>query len=612
LWLISISNFGSDRSFAATCRAVGSGSRDPRVRPHTARHCGETKKCTQPFSPGKGAKCCVSDFSTSEFKKLCGVSKMEGLKEAKTVDAYLSLEGKSDWRTTIYQDGSCSTLMTHMEFIDLAMELEVDIVSELVHSDLRKVSGISTKTEAASKFAQDHTDKSVDPTRFYPTSMEPAHVKEWLSNTNYKNAVFRYGPGLMTGEDTWHNTYKDIFEDLLAETTPIKYASVAMNELLTANDATGGVFSVTAPTQYLISKGIKIWAWTFEDWSFKTPLTTETGSSYDFERPEDKWRWHHGDCLSEGKFDTVVYKDADELLILHALFEVAKVDAVFSAWPSTVSAYVSCVAKRPATVIARSSEASFVTPADSTVGFMRCSKFTTKSITQSSAAPCATVQITSKVVTNVPLFKDCVTSVQIAGLTGSCTDMANFVEAEGKFRAYHFNQTTGSLQLTVLNTTQAGCEYTMMFDVTHPVDPSISAVVPTIHAGGITIGSSLMDVPSDSTMPMWVDVMSFETYEIWQSSSFPCDENTISVTLTTKDFNLSAACQAKVTLTGFKTALNPDGPINVKFSWLVGGENHANRTMSGILAAGKIIVDVPQGPSDSMKLEVVLFNPKDA
>jgi hypothetical protein len=51
---------------------------------------------------------------------------MEAHPEADTVTNYLTLEGSSDWRTTVYQD-DCSTVMTHDSFIDLAKELDVDI-----------------------------------------------------------------------------------------------------------------------------------------------------------------------------------------------------------------------------------------------------------------------------------------------------------------------------------------------------------------------------------------------------------------------------------------------------------------------------------------------------
>ena len=33
------------------------------------------RKCTKPFTPGEGAKCCTSDFTLAEIKKLC--AKME-------------------------------------------------------------------------------------------------------------------------------------------------------------------------------------------------------------------------------------------------------------------------------------------------------------------------------------------------------------------------------------------------------------------------------------------------------------------------------------------------------------------------------------------------------
>jgi hypothetical protein len=222
---------------------------------------------------------------------------------------------------------------------------------------------------------------------------------------------------MLTGEDTWDNTYKDIFEDLVAQRNPIKYASVAMNELLKADDQSGGTFTKTRPTEYLESHSVKIWAWTFDDWSFKAPMQGNKGTAHGFSGQDDKWKWYHGDCLSEGEFHQIVYKDADDLLILHALFEVAGVDGVFSDWAATVSAYVHCVDKRPdfescaaekadksGGQLCRADEASYVTRLDSKVGFMRCSEFTTKHIQQSSAAPCATVQITSKIATSVPLF----------------------------------------------------------------------------------------------------------------------------------------------------------------------------------------------------------------
>ena len=48
--------------------------------------------------------------------------------------------------------------MAALSVADLAKELDVDIVSELVHSDLSKVTGVSSKTQAAQIFAQAYTD----------------------------------------------------------------------------------------------------------------------------------------------------------------------------------------------------------------------------------------------------------------------------------------------------------------------------------------------------------------------------------------------------------------------------------------------------------------------
>ena len=125
--------------------------------------------------------------------------------------------------------------------------------------------------------------------------------------------------------------------------------------------------------------------WTFDAWKVNSRNCNNNGVV------DEKWHWFHGQCISEGQFfygnclqdysDTVtakecqwmVYKDADELLILEALFVEAGAMAVFSEWSATVSHYVSCVTKRPdPTVEVRANEVAFVMAVDAYVGKTRC------------------------------------------------------------------------------------------------------------------------------------------------------------------------------------------------------------------------------------------------
>ena len=85
-------------------------------------------KCVEKFAAGKGAKCCASDFTLQELQTLCATMDMEVDVTADTAAAYLKLSDDA-WRTTVYQDGICSPVMSHADFITLAKELNVKIVS---------------------------------------------------------------------------------------------------------------------------------------------------------------------------------------------------------------------------------------------------------------------------------------------------------------------------------------------------------------------------------------------------------------------------------------------------------------------------------------------------
>jgi glycerophosphoryl diester phosphodiesterase len=457
-------------------------------------------KCNITFAAGGGAKCCTTDFDLDELKTLCATMNMATETSATNVGEYLKLS-ESGWRTTIYQDGHCSPVMAHTEFIQLASSLNVAIVSELKDGEYSTVTHtnpefslkLGDKNNAAEAFLADLDNFEVK--SLYPQSMDKEHVKSFLNNPKGVNAVFRYGPGLKNGYDTWSNTYKAIFDELKALTPPVKYASVAMNELLIANDEYGVSFRMTDPAKYFQENKINIFVWTFDAWKARSATCYASGAV------DERWHWYHGQCLSEGQFYAgecsrgsqckwIVYKDADELLILHALFTDAKVMAVFSEWPATVSHYTSCIKRRPLSIINRPDEIGFVRANDAYVGFNRCNKLVAKYVKQTgldyAAAPCAIVTIHIKLATSVPLWAACSPSVRLVGLTGSCSDLANYDNTQsGSFvlaPSKPFDKTTGLLRLDVLADTKAGCEYDLSFQLTHSAKQAIGVIPVCLYA----------------------------------------------------------------------------------------------------------------------------------
>jgi glycerophosphoryl diester phosphodiesterase len=452
-------------------------------------------KCQKPFAAGEGARCCTTDFDLDELKTLCATMNMATEASAKNVAEYLKLS-ESGWRTTIYQDGHCSPVMAHTDFILLALSLDVSIVSELKDGEYSTVTHtnpalslkLGDKNKAAEAFLKDLAELNVN--ILYPQSMDKEHVKSFLKNPKGANAAFRYGPGLKNGYDTWSNTYKAIFDELKEHTPPVKYASVAMNELLIANDEYGASFRMTDPAKYFQDNNMNIFVWTFDAWKARSATCYASGAV------DERWQWYHGQCLSEGQFyqgecsrgsqcKWIVYKDADELLILHALFTDAKVKAVFSEWPATVSHYTSCVKRRPSSVTNRPDEIGFVRANDAYVGFNRCNRLVAKYVKQTAldyaAAPCTMVTIHIKLATSVPLWAACSPSVRLAGLTGSCLDLDNYNNANSESfvlaPSRSFDKITGLLRLDVLTNTKAGCEYDLSFQLTHSAKPT-NGVIP--------------------------------------------------------------------------------------------------------------------------------------
>ena len=275
-----------------------------------------------------------------------------------------------------------------------------------------------------------------------------------------------------------------------------------------------------------------------------------------------------------------------------------------------VSHYVGCVKNRPADVTSRQSEVAFVRPQDSYVGYQRCNSLVSKDIWQTSvdyaSAPCAVAKIHITLATSVPLFKACpFTTVRISNLVGSCTDLATYTEATSHFGLGSFQKDTGLLVLTVVNTTKAGCEYDITFELTHSaaVKSGVGALIrvlgqPVTHtnAGGVvTATQAASGLAMDSKFggiqdPMRVDSLSFSTYRIWQTAPFPCASNRLSVTLTTDKTNFHRMCNTTITIQGLSSSLTAAGALQTNWTWTTQGEEATLPAMGQLSDAGDLVV----------------------
>merc|ERR1712216_46246 len=119
-----------------------------------------------------------------------------------------------------------------------------------------------------------------------------------------------------------------------------------------------------------------------------------------------------------------------------------------------------------------------------------------------------------------------------------------------------------------------------------------------------------MTVPSTEEKPMKIDAPAMNMYQIWQSSSLPCDSNTITVTVTTNTTNFNKPCNTTVTITGLDSALTKPGNINTNWTWTANGQRAFLNVTDGQFQDGNVVVVMPYGPTNNFKVQFELVNPK--
>jgi glycerophosphoryl diester phosphodiesterase len=278
-------------------------------------------KCTTPFTPadpGAGkeasAKCCTSDLTLAEFKRLHG--KMDAYDpNATTVEAYLG--GTPGWRTELYTPG---TLMTHAESIALFKSLGVKFTPELKAPEVpMPFEGDYTQAAYAQQLIDEYKAAGVDPADVFAQSFNLEDVRYWVANEPEFGAQAiildgRYGDEGFNHTDpaTWSPT----MAELAAGGVRIIAPPIWMLLALEGERIVPSTYAKAAKTA-----GLEIITWTLE-----RSGSLKSGGGWYYQSVAD-----------------VIDNDGDMLEILDVLAKQVGIRGIFSDWPATVTYYANCM-----------------------------------------------------------------------------------------------------------------------------------------------------------------------------------------------------------------------------------------------------------------------------
>jgi len=263
--------------------------------------------------------------------------------------------------------------------------------------------------------------------------------------------------------------------------------------------------------------------------------------------------------------------------------------------------------------------------------------FLVKDIGQSNEHPCGLNTITVTLATNVPLLSS-ITEITISRIKGGIQDDLNVLEVTLKSQtqkdqcsdstgssvevfdrhgSWYQSQDTAEATLT-LHMASSGVEccvpgatnrmFIFAFDVYNPSIPQVPTHPVSISATGIPIQVSAMRHDVGRLSPMYVKQGELQIKTIWQSSHYPCADNTVTVTLQL-NVNLYKRCNAKITVTGLSNVTLSDGTV----PWV-----DSSRVGAGTWDGGVLIISAPQDDVStvhsmhSMSFAFTMKNPLEA
>ncbi len=284
-------------------------------------------KCSEPFTPAEfdpktgelikkaSAKCCTSDITLAEFKRLKG--KMDaGNPRARTVEEYM--DATASWRTDLYS--SQGTLVTHKESIELFKELRVKMTPELKSASVSMpFDGNYTQEAYAQQMIDEYKAAGVDPKDVFPQSFNLDDVIYWLKNEPGfgKQAVYlddRYNdPDFDHAKpETWSPNMTELFSQNVRIIAPPLW-------MLLATDGNGKIVASEYAKQAKAA-GLEIITWTIE----RSGLLESGGG------------WYYQTVKNE------INNDGDMFEVIDVLARDVGVMGIFTDWPATVTFYANC------------------------------------------------------------------------------------------------------------------------------------------------------------------------------------------------------------------------------------------------------------------------------
>ncbi|WP_315833254.1 glycerophosphodiester phosphodiesterase family protein [Bradyrhizobium prioriisuperbiae] len=283
-------------------------------------------KCTSQFSPadkasGKAAsaKCCTSDITLAEFKRLR--AKMDGFNpNATNVDDYQN--GTPPWRTDLYANSG--TVMTLDESIALNKQLRVKFTPELKAPEVpMPFGGDYTQQKYAAQMINAFKRAYVDPKDVFAQSFNLDDILFWIKTEPAfgRQAVFLDGryelPGFdYTKPETWKPSMKQLSDQGVQIIAPPIYMLLALND---RKEIVPSTYARAAK-----KAGLDIIAWSLER-----------------DGPLNKGGGFYHQSVKE-----VIDRDGDTLTVLDVMAKQVGVRGVFSDWPATTSFYASCMGMR--------------------------------------------------------------------------------------------------------------------------------------------------------------------------------------------------------------------------------------------------------------------------
>lgn len=279
------------------------------------------EKCTTPFQPAADgqpatAKCCTSDITAADFKRLC--AKMEGA-NASATNPEDYLHGAPRWRTELYE--TCGTPVLHREYIDIVNSLGLDFTTEAKAPEVEMpFQGEYTQEDFLNQITGEFQQAGIDPKRVWLQSFVLDDVVHWVDKSPDFGAQAIY---LDERTDSPGGYEKAVESMGWVAGQGVKIIAPSFPWLLTVDNST----NTLEPSTYALAAkeaGLKIVTWSLER-SGPLAVAKRTKDSYYV----GLWDWI--------QYDGQLYE------VIDALAQKVKVIGAFSDWPATVTYYASCL-----------------------------------------------------------------------------------------------------------------------------------------------------------------------------------------------------------------------------------------------------------------------------